>query len=45
MEALIILDNTFYAFWFLLKDYFMLLLAYGVLVVLFLAIYYLLIKR
>jgi len=43
--AMEILNNTFGAFWFLLKDYFMVLLAWGVVMVMFLAIYYLLIKR
>jgi len=45
MSAEIILNNTFFAFWYLLGEYFLAIWGVVIFFAIFLALYYLIIKR
>ncbi len=45
ITGLEILDSVFFGFWYILGNYFIILLAFGEMITLFFALYYLIIKR
>jgi len=45
ITGLEILNNSFFGFWYILGEYFLILLAFGEIITLFFGLYYLIIKR